>query len=123
MLYLLSFSYMNRIKGSCTNLVLINYSKFQIAAVFYYLCVVTLQYVAPLIMCLYFSLMYKTLGGYTWQGLFISQPGSDECGLNPPTDDATIAPTSGDIEDQTLVQSVQHFHLAMENLKSVMIYH
>lgn len=62
--------------------------------------------------------MYKTLGGYTWQGLFISTPESDECGINPPPDN-TIPSSTGDIEDQTLVQSVQHFHLAMENLKSV----
>lgn len=34
----------------------------QIAAVFYYMCVVTLQYIAPLLMCLFFTLMYKTLG-------------------------------------------------------------
>lgn len=34
----------------------------QIAAVFYYLCVVTLQFVAPLMICLFFTLMYKTLG-------------------------------------------------------------
>lgn len=43
---------------------------FQIASIFYYLCVVTLQYVAPILMCLYFALMYKTLGGYSWADLF-----------------------------------------------------
>lgn len=34
----------------------------QIAAVFYYLCVVALQYVAPLLICLNFAFMYKSLG-------------------------------------------------------------
>lgn len=29
---------------------------------FYYLCVVTLQYISPLLMCLFFTLMYKTMG-------------------------------------------------------------
>lgn len=37
-------------------------STLQIASVFYYLCVVTLQYVAPIILCLFLSLMFKTLG-------------------------------------------------------------
>uniref|UniRef100_A0A6M2DWU7 Putative transmembrane protein n=1 Tax=Xenopsylla cheopis TaxID=163159 RepID=A0A6M2DWU7_XENCH len=36
----------------------------KVAAVFYYLCVVSVQYVAPILICLYFTFMYKTLGGY-----------------------------------------------------------
>lgn len=34
----------------------------RISAVFYYLCVVALQFVAPLIMCLFLTFLYKTLG-------------------------------------------------------------
>jgi len=41
---------------------IIFFSLQQISAVFYYLCVVALQYVAPLIMCLYLTFMYKSLG-------------------------------------------------------------
>ena len=48
-----------------------------IARVFYYLCVVTLQYVAPLIMILFLSLMYKTMGGGSWDGGYDS-PSSKE---------------------------------------------
>lgn len=36
--------------------------------VFYYLCVVTLQYVAPMVLILYLSFLYKTLGGGSWVG-------------------------------------------------------
>ena len=39
-----------------------------VARIFYYLCVVTLQYVAPMILVLYLALMYKTMGGGTWTG-------------------------------------------------------
>lgn len=58
----------------------------QIASIFYYLCVVTLQYVAPIILCLYVTLMYKTLGGYRWTDLYRTATASDgvaddECGL------------------------------------------
>lgn len=42
----------------------------KVASIFYYLCVVTLQYVAPVIICLYLALMYKTLGDYRWTDLF-----------------------------------------------------
>jgi len=34
----------------------------QIAAVYYYLCVVALQFVVPIIICLFFTFLYKTLG-------------------------------------------------------------
>lgn len=52
----------------------------KIASIFYYLCVVTLQYVAPIIMCMYFALMYKTLGGYKWTDLYrTAELPDDEC--------------------------------------------
>lgn len=66
-------------------------------------------------MCLYFALMYKTLGGFSWLGLFSETLQGDECGLEPPSNTGPYE----DTEDQTLVQSVQHFHLALENLKAV----
>lgn len=34
----------------------------QIAAVYYYLCVVALQFIVPVIICLFFTFLYKTLG-------------------------------------------------------------
>nr|CAG4651740.1 EOG090X04CK [Triops cancriformis] len=37
-----------------------------VARVYYYLCVVALQYVAPICMCLAFTYIYKTMGGFTW---------------------------------------------------------
>nr|XP_061811527.1 transmembrane protein 161B-like [Nerophis lumbriciformis] len=37
-----------------------------VARVFYYLCVIALQYVAPLVMLLHTTLLLKTLGGYSW---------------------------------------------------------
>lgn len=38
----------------------------KISSVFSYLCVVTLQFAAPLILCLFFTLMYKSLSGFSW---------------------------------------------------------
>ncbi|GIY69626.1 transmembrane protein 161B [Caerostris extrusa] len=37
-----------------------------VARVFYYLCVVTLQYLTPLMLCLFCTLLLKTLGDYKW---------------------------------------------------------
>ncbi|XP_065334030.1 transmembrane protein 161B [Cloeon dipterum] len=41
----------------------------KVAAVFYYLCVVALQYLAPILLILFTSLVYKTLGGLSWTGV------------------------------------------------------
>ncbi|NXP37588.1 T161B protein, partial [Leiothrix lutea] len=40
-----------------------------VARVFYYLCVIALQYVAPMVMLLHTTLLLKTLGNYSW-GIF-----------------------------------------------------
>jgi len=50
----------------------------KVAIIFYYLCVVALQYVAPILLAVGFLLMNKTLGGYSWFGqpTFIDE----ECG-------------------------------------------
>ncbi|XP_076853809.1 transmembrane protein 161B [Brachyhypopomus gauderio] len=37
-----------------------------VARVFYYLCVIALQYVTPLVMLLHTTLLLKTLGGHSW---------------------------------------------------------
>lgn len=56
--------------------------------------------------------MYKTLGEFSWSGLF-REP-TNECPVNPPK---TIDPfeTSND----SIAQSAAEFHIALENLKSV----
>ncbi|XP_065216024.1 transmembrane protein 161B [Planococcus citri] len=43
----------------------------KVASVFYYMCVVALQYVIPLVMCLFFLFMYKTLGCFTWSDVLL----------------------------------------------------
>ena len=47
----------------------------KVVRVFYYLCVVTLQYTAPMILILYLSFLYKTLGGGSWTGGLVHGPG------------------------------------------------
>ncbi|XP_043287201.1 transmembrane protein 161B [Venturia canescens] len=77
----------------------------KIAAVFYYLCVVTLQFVAPLMICLFFTLMYKTLGGFTWNGVALDM---DTCSAHsaravepsnvPDTTEKNVSQTADDIQ-------------------------
>ncbi|XP_026322462.1 transmembrane protein 161B [Hyposmocoma kahamanoa] len=77
----------------------------KIASVFYYLCVVALQYICPIVMCLFFALMYKTLGGYSWVALFYE-----------------VEETSSIVDDRLpvdTVDGVEQYQLAWENLKTV----
>lgn len=59
--------------GRITN---VEYQK-KISSIFYYLCVVTLQFAAPLLLCLYLTLMYKSLGEFTWSGILKASTSND----------------------------------------------
>ncbi|XP_033214670.1 transmembrane protein 161B [Belonocnema kinseyi] len=87
----------------------------KIAAVFYYLCVVSLQYIAPLIMCLYFAIMYKTLGGYTWEGIY-KEVVYEECSIDESPLASTILGADG---EKTVAQSAQELQLAISSLKHI----
>lgn len=45
---------------------LINVINFQVARVTYYLCVVALQFITPILMCLFMTLLMKNLSNYSW---------------------------------------------------------
>lgn len=83
----------------------------KIGAVFYYLCVVSLQYMAPVIMVIYFTLMYKTLGEFSWNPL-IAESTAEKCSI-PNIPDTIIS------DNQSITKSAQQFHLALENLKLI----
>lgn len=84
----------------------------KVTSIFYYLCVVTLQYAAPILMCLFLSFMYKTLGEYSWTMTHSSAP---ECSA-----DESVAQVTADSEaEASILQVAQNFHLSLQNLKSV----
>ncbi|XP_076252942.1 transmembrane protein 161-like emei [Rhynchophorus ferrugineus] len=83
----------------------------KIAAVFYYLCVVTLQYLAPLILCLYLTLMYKTLGEYQWFWL-IRSDASNGTSVN---DELNVTVK----ESMTGQDPTEDLYLTLDSLKSI----
>ncbi|KAL1505843.1 hypothetical protein ABEB36_005306 [Hypothenemus hampei] len=98
--------------GRITN---IEYQK-KIAAVFYYLCVVALQYLAPLIICLFLSLMYKTLGEFQWAELF-SGP-SNECSLKDQSE-SIVDSIASTMKNESNPEVTEDFFLTMDNLKAI----
>jgi len=101
--------------------------------VFYYLCVVTLQYVTPMILILYLSFLYKTLGGGSWIGessLSLQQTpetgtcAAEECGLEEFP--ASVVDEEPGLEsllpgqnDETVEALQQQVSLAWSSLKDV----
>ena len=65
----IAFSKLEELKQEAGKISNIDLQK-TVAHVFYYTAVITLQYVAPLIMILFLSLIYKTMGGGSWTGLW-----------------------------------------------------
>lgn len=63
--------------------------------------------------------MYKTLGGYTWSGFWSEPLSNDECSLTMPPEELPIVPE--DDSEESIKQSAQQFHLALESVKSVYI--
>ncbi|KAG7190275.1 hypothetical protein KM043_006392 [Ampulex compressa] len=89
----------------------------KIAAVFYYLCVVALQFIVPIIICLFFTLMYKTLGGFTWEGI-VKGTLLEECPAEElPKSVASL--TDGDVDEKTVAQTAQELQLALGSLKQI----
>ncbi|XP_072396215.1 transmembrane protein 161B [Diabrotica undecimpunctata] len=92
----------------------------QIAAVFYYLCVVTLQYVAPIVLCSFFTLMYKTLGEYQWTGELLKYQPSDNETMVAAEKSLPNMEIFGSSEDsKSISDTAAEFHLTLESLKSV----
>lgn len=88
----------------------------KISAVFYYLCAVALQFIVPIIICLFFTFMYKSLGGYTWDGLF---RGSliEKCPADESPKSTSIV--NRDDNEKTVVQTAQDFQLALSSFKQI----
>ncbi|XP_071588430.1 transmembrane protein 161B isoform X3 [Heliangelus exortis] len=86
-----------------------------VARVFYYLCVIALQYVAPLVMLLHTTLLLKTLGNYSW-GVYPE--------LNPDTPvDNSLLPSSVYAEsppaDGKVNVTVVQITMALGSLKNI----
>ncbi|GFY67704.1 transmembrane protein 161B [Trichonephila inaurata madagascariensis] len=83
-----------------------------VARVFYYLCVVTLQYLTPLMLCLFSALLLKTLGDYKWSS-YMGIESSIEI-VNATATKVSPLPVGSDI-----LQSSQQFSLTLLSLKKV----
>ena len=106
---------------------------------FYYLCVVTLQYTAPMILILYLSFLYKTLGGGSWAALQVDSAqiaengtcGLEECGVVDEFKEMEVLVEEsadkdigiGNIinQEETVEAIAEQFSLAWTSLKNVSI--
>ncbi|ESP01059.1 hypothetical protein LOTGIDRAFT_225492 [Lottia gigantea] len=89
-----------------------------VSRVFYYLCVVTLQYMAPAILILFLSFLLKTLGDYTWTAPFGDQVTHLWSVKNVhKSGSMTAAPVSNGTD--SIANTAAHFTWAVSNLRNV----
>ncbi|XP_027720126.1 transmembrane protein 161B isoform X1 [Vombatus ursinus] len=86
-----------------------------VARVFYYLCVIALQYVAPLVMLLHTTLLLKTLGNHSW-GIY-SQSNSDSLVENHPFTDSVHSELPS--ADEKTKVTVTQITMALGSLKTI----
>jgi len=100
-----------------------------VSSIFFYLCVVTLQFVAPLIFCLYLTFLYKNLGELSWTGflnknvtLNINEKDAT-CDVNEPVDslNSNFADTllDNDYNQINIIESAHYLQESWYNLKKV----
>jgi hypothetical protein len=105
--------------------------------VFYYLCVVALQYIAPMVLILYLSFLYKTLGGGSWTGEAAAGPeaalgpagcGPEGCGAEGSEFSDLAVEEDGEVRleellpgqtEETVEAMKEQFSLAWSSLKDV----
>lgn len=81
---------------------------------------------APILMCLYFALMYKTLGGYNWSDLFGNNT-SNSTNISPISEPIITTPLPDDdfndepIEslDKSIFESAKDLQSSFQGLKAV----
>lgn len=94
----------------------------KISSIFYYLCVVTLQYVAPILMCLFLALMYKTLGGYEWTAAFRAHNATDECSAlltEPEVAQLIATETASEHLEEGILDAAKTLQLSWQNVKNI----
>ncbi|XP_037517399.1 transmembrane protein 161B isoform X2 [Rhipicephalus sanguineus] len=87
----------------------------KVVRVFYYLCVVALQYITPLLTCAFTALLLKTLGGHSWMA-YLWSPGNP--GAPVQHDKVPGVPPRGPSPESILATS-QQFSLTLAGLRAI----
>ena len=93
-----------------------------VARVFYVLCMVALQYLIPVIVLLFLAFLYKTLGEYSWSGMFGEEAEKIVASFAKTpniTANFTANASSVDAGNETIVDKAVQFSLTFSNLRNV----
>lgn len=87
----------------------------KVVRVFYYLCVVALQYITPLLTCAFTALLLKTLGGHSWMAYLWSP---DSSGASLQQNKVPGVPSRAPSPESILATS-QQFSLTLAGLRAI----
>lgn len=87
-----------------------------VARVFYFIIVVAVQYVVPVFVLLFLAFMYKTLGQFSWSGIFGERAEQFAMSYQWSAPVAVQKPANA---SETLVETVSEFTLVFSDLRAV----
>ncbi|XP_037279267.2 transmembrane protein 161-like emei [Rhipicephalus microplus] len=87
----------------------------KVVRVFYYLCVVALQYITPLLTCAFTALLLKTLGGHSWMA-YLWSPGSPAAPLQH---NRVPGVPLGGTSPESILATTQQFSLTLAGLRAI----
>ncbi|XP_045197951.2 transmembrane protein 161B-like [Mercenaria mercenaria] len=91
--------------------------KKMVARVFYFVSVVVIQYVVPVIILLFMAFLYKTLGDYSWSGTFGE---TAENYINSFRKEPTVSNiTSSTNKTRTMLDEAENLSVAFSDLRAV----
>lgn len=111
---------MRKESGRVTNLEI----QQMITSVFYYLCVVALQYITPVIILLFLMFLHKTLGNYSWIALFgeSTEAHFNELVVSTLGKPLARTPLPSNLTAEEAALTANQFAVAITNLRSVFSY-
>ncbi|KAK7457287.1 hypothetical protein BaRGS_00039259 [Batillaria attramentaria] len=88
-----------------------------VARVFYYLCMVAVQYIAPILLLLFFTFLLKTMGGYSWSAVFGDTVADMFSGYQRPHRRSS-APVMNNTAG-SILETAAHFSVTLADLRAV----
>lgn len=89
-----------------------------VARVFYYLCMVAVQYIAPILLLLFFTFLLKTMGGYSWSVVLGDTVANMFAGYQQ-TYPRSSVPLNHTNSTGSILETAAHFSVTLADLRGV----
>ncbi|KAL8611477.1 hypothetical protein ACOMHN_014532 [Nucella lapillus] len=88
-----------------------------VARVFYYLCMVAIQYLAPILLLLFLTFLLKTMGSYSWSAVLGDSFADMFAGYQESGEKSWVVETNGTAA--SILETAAHFAVTLGDLRAV----